>query len=1089
MPHPQPTMKTKPMSRSIPARLRQGLLLPILLISGLCSPGARAGTPEVGGFTETPYATEMGKITGLAWATDGSNTLFVTVQGQGTGGGTGADTGLLRVIKDGVLQSAPVASLPVFYQAECGLDGICIAPNYATTKHVYLFATINDTTQKIYQYTIGTSGSDLVASNKVPIGPDLPTRGGHHNGGGMAIDSDGSLYFAVGNQAGSNGSTIGVGADGAADEWTSLGSKIGRMTPLGAAVTSNPWYNPADGITAKDYIWAKGLRNPFGLRIHPEKGTLWLTEVGDKYEQIFLVTAGSTQGFSNQYPPSEIIPPPGENNTSTTNGKLIPKLAYRTGTSKNGDPDYPGDYGACITRGAFYPANGTAFPPAYQGDFFFVDYYGRIVDCDMNKDADTITNNDADTIITDSRLFLTGGNTLVDITVGPDGALYYASINQGTVFRLSYDAAAQSLLVSPTALTITEGSTGTYTVKPGIAPASNVVVNVARTAGSTTITNSPASLTFTPANWNTPQTITVTAADDANTVDDAAAFTLTSSGLPSVKVLVTAKDNDTVSGAPTVAFSSPNVGAQVSGTTYEWFSGTGYVSDPQGVATIDRVEYYVDGVLKSTDYNNSDPTWHTHYNDAHGSWNTTTLTNGAHTLLMKVIDSGGLSGSSQIEVTVTNGIPTLLDDPFTDGGLTNGADPLDTNWAVLAGSPVALGVGQFAATGNTTNALVYNASGIFAQAKGGGFASQALNVGGSIVLSQDFRLTSTSIPSSVKALRFGLGSSSNTYDFWLGCGTIPGAQFMEHPVDTVNGVINTALTTTGTPTAINDNLPHTFDMRLTRTATNTLTLLVSIDGVHSFTATRTGVTNFTFDRVLMGTGDVVLDFNVDNGGVVVAKYTSLISDPFTDGGGANGADPLDTNWAVLAGSSVALGVGQFAATGNTGNALVYTASGIFAQAKGGTFASQALNVGDSVVLAQDFRLTQASIPSSIKALRFGLGSSSNTYDFWLGCGTIPGAQFLEHPVDTVNGVINTALTTTGTPLAINDNLPHIFDLTLTRTATNTLALMVSIDGIHTFTATRTGVTNFTFDRVLMGTGDVILNFNVDNVDGTVESAP
>ena len=55
-------------------------------------------------------------------------------------------------------------------------------------------------------------------------------------------------------------------------------------------------------------------------------------------------------------------------------------------------------------------------------------------------------------------------------------------------------------------------------------PASDVVISVTR-SGSPDVTVSPATLTFTPANWSTAQTVTVRAAQDADAVNDAASIT------------------------------------------------------------------------------------------------------------------------------------------------------------------------------------------------------------------------------------------------------------------------------------------------------------------------------------------------------------------------------------------------------------------------------------------------------------------------------------------------------------------------------------------------------------------------------------
>ena len=77
--------------------------------------------------------------------------------------------------------------------------------------------------------------------------------------------------------------------------------------------------------------------------------------------------------------------------------------------------------------------------------------------------------------------------------------------------------------VSPTSLTIDEGSSDTYTVKLDAAPSSNVVVTVGGESGDVTVSGSP--LTFTPANYSSPQTVTVNAGADADTTDDTATLT------------------------------------------------------------------------------------------------------------------------------------------------------------------------------------------------------------------------------------------------------------------------------------------------------------------------------------------------------------------------------------------------------------------------------------------------------------------------------------------------------------------------------------------------------------------------------------
>jgi glucose/arabinose dehydrogenase len=566
-----------------------------------------AATPQDPNFAETVFASGLSQITGIAWATDGSNTLFATEKG-----------GRIRVVRNGALQSASVATLAVFTNNECGLDGIVVDPQYATNKFLYVFATVSSTTQRVFRFTIGSDASgNLVGTNQTQIGPDLPTKGVNHDGGGLAIGPDGNLYVGVGN----NGNGNNVGGDGTAGEFTSLGSKISRMDRSGAAVPTNPYYNAADGITAKDYIYARGFRNPFGLRFHPGTGALWLFEVGDSYEQIFVVGRDSDQGW------------PLENNTSTTNGKLIPKLAYQTNVST---------FGGCITRGVFY--NATAFPAAYQGNLFFTDYNsGKVMRSVMSADGNSIAS---------TTVFVTGSSQLTDISVGPDGALYYAGI-PGTIFKLRYTGqTTQNIIVSTTNLTVGEAASASFTVKLAAAPAANVTVTVARSSGTSDVTSSPASLTFTPTNFATPQTVTVTAADDADLVDEGATIRSSSSGLPSQNVVVIARDNDRPAGSPTATITKPRNGDTVSGATAEF-----YGDGSDNVGTV-KAEFYVDGLLEYTDVNNAG---HYHIGGDHLRWDTTTIPNGTHTLRMTVYDAGGLSGSHEVTVTIANNLPFRQD--------------------------------------------------------------------------------------------------------------------------------------------------------------------------------------------------------------------------------------------------------------------------------------------------------------------------------------------------------------------------------------------------------------------------------------------
>ncbi|WP_341676328.1 cellulase family glycosylhydrolase [Niveibacterium sp. SC-1] len=104
----------------------------------------------------------------------------------------------------------------------------------------------------------------------------------------------------------------------------------------------------------------------------------------------------------------------------------------------------------------------------------------------------------------------------------------------------------KSVVISRNTIEVPEGGTATLTLKLASAPTTNVTVTVARSSGDTDLSvKTGASLTFTPANWNTAQTVTLGAAEDADTTNGSASFTITASGgYTGGSVTATEADND-----------------------------------------------------------------------------------------------------------------------------------------------------------------------------------------------------------------------------------------------------------------------------------------------------------------------------------------------------------------------------------------------------------------------------------------------------------------------------------------------------------------------------------------------------------------
>ena len=127
-----------------------------------------------------------------------------------------------------------------------------------------------------------------------------------------------------------------------------------------------------------------------------------------------------------------------------------------------------------------------------------------------------------------------------------------------------------ALQLSSNTLSVSEGGTGSYTVRLATAPTGTgtVIVNIA--SGNPDVTVNPSSLTFNNSTslWSTPQTVTVSALQDADTINDSATLTHTASGggYGSVTGLVTVTVND--DDAPVVSFDSQALTIEEAGSTH-----------------------------------------------------------------------------------------------------------------------------------------------------------------------------------------------------------------------------------------------------------------------------------------------------------------------------------------------------------------------------------------------------------------------------------------------------------------------------------------------------------------------------------------
>ena len=179
-------------------------------------------------------------------------------------------------------------------------------------------------------------------------------------------------------------------------------------------------------------------------------------------------------------------------------------------------------------------------------------------------------------------------------------------------------ATTPGVTVSKTALTVTEDDTAgdSYTVVLDSRPTADVTVTVAGHSG-TAVTPDPTTLTFTASNWDTAQTVTVTAGDDADTANESVSLTHSAAstdseyqGITITGVAVTVTDLAQVLGVGVVPGNAQLVVTwtavdNATGYTVQWKSGS------QGSNTGDRqapvtpgstTSYTIPGLTNGTEY-------------------------------------------------------------------------------------------------------------------------------------------------------------------------------------------------------------------------------------------------------------------------------------------------------------------------------------------------------------------------------------------------------------------------------------------------------------------------------------------------------
>jgi glucose/arabinose dehydrogenase len=251
------------------------------------------------------------RVSAIAFAPDGR--IFYAEQLEGT----------IRVINaDGTLQEEPFAQLTVadHLGQDWGLTGLALAPDFATSHHVFAFYTDPlsappDEGATPAPNVIGRpklvrlTEKDGVGTDQKTISEGFPETDPAHAGfnanGEIHFGPDGMLYASLGDYDLFQEQP---------DLVTSLGTPIGkilRMKPDGAAAAGNPF---ADDPDADPRIFASGFREPFPFTFAPDETLYGTDNTTVSCEELNVILAGKDYGWPGmgEFPFGDCAAGPGE---------------------------------------------------------------------------------------------------------------------------------------------------------------------------------------------------------------------------------------------------------------------------------------------------------------------------------------------------------------------------------------------------------------------------------------------------------------------------------------------------------------------------------------------------------------------------------------------------------------------------------------------------------------------------------------------------------------------------------------------------------------------------------------------------------
>jgi glucose/arabinose dehydrogenase len=326
--------------------------------------------------------------------------------------------GLIKIINtNGTIQSTPFLDINdrvINSGNERGLLGLAFHPNYSVNGYLYVNYINNSGNTVISRFTMDFPNTGAADPNTELILLNYTQPFSNHNGGDLAFATDGYLYISSGD-GGSGGDP-----QGNSQNRSNLLGNILRIdidntsTGLNYSIPSD---NPFVGnSSARDEIWAYGLRNPWRFSFDRMNGDIWIADVGQgDYEEINRAS-GSQAGLNYGWRCYEGNTVFNSSNCPNSNTLTFPVSGYNhTGN---------GEFKCSITGGYVY--RGSTYPN-FVGSYFFADY--------CSSEIGFIKYNNS----TDNW-----DMTLEDFTgnwsafgEGIDGEIYISDLGSGSIYKLT----------------------------------------------------------------------------------------------------------------------------------------------------------------------------------------------------------------------------------------------------------------------------------------------------------------------------------------------------------------------------------------------------------------------------------------------------------------------------------------------------------------------------------------------------------------------------------------------------------------------------------------------------------------------------